>query len=177
MCPPLPAKLYSTTTLMPGTARQVVGSRETALETVLVLRQVVTKARFQNINQLVEIIRSVGQKLIEAQPKGAPQTSCLCSSRRILNDRRAYSWEYCPQVAPSRSRGVQQCVQGRGDDIREHILHRELCAAGSAAPTGRGAKGRIDARAERGRRGRSRLVCPHAEARRDGGDPGYPRRT
>lgn len=49
--------------------RQVVGSRETALETVLVLRQVVTKARFQNINQLVEIIRSVGQKLIEAQPK------------------------------------------------------------------------------------------------------------
>ncbi|KAI0306412.1 nagb/rpia/CoA transferase-like protein [Multifurca ochricompacta] len=49
--------------------RQVVGSRETALETALVLRQVVSKARFQNINQLVEIIRSVGQKLIEAQPK------------------------------------------------------------------------------------------------------------
>lgn len=68
--------LYSTTILMPATARQVVGSRETALETVLVLRQVVTKARFQNIHQLVEIIRSVGQKLIEAQPKGAP-TSLL----------------------------------------------------------------------------------------------------
>ncbi|KAI0256868.1 nagb/rpia/CoA transferase-like protein [Lactifluus subvellereus] len=49
--------------------RQVVGSRETALETALVLRQVVSKARFQNISQLVEIVRSVGQKLIEAQPK------------------------------------------------------------------------------------------------------------
>lgn len=53
------------------TARQVVGSRETALETALVLRQVVSKARFQNINQLVEIIRCIGQKLIEAQPKGS----------------------------------------------------------------------------------------------------------
>jgi hypothetical protein len=163
---------------MPATARQVVGSRETALETVLVLRQVVTKARFQNINQLVEIIRSVGQKLIEAQPKGAPpQTSCLCSGRRVLNDRRAYSWEYCPQITSSHSGGVQQCVQGRSDDIHEYVLHCELCAARPAAPTSRGAKGRIDARAERGRQGRSRLVCAHSEARRDGGDPGYPRRT
>ena len=81
----LDCNLYRTTILMLATARQVVGSRETALETVLVLRQVVTKARFQNINQLVEIIRSVGQKLIEAQPKGAPlQTSFLCRGRRIL---------------------------------------------------------------------------------------------
>ncbi|KAG1832254.1 hypothetical protein EV424DRAFT_1640965 [Suillus variegatus] len=52
--------------------RQVVGSRETALETVLVLRQVISKARFSNIDQLVEIIRSVGRKLVEAQPKGSP---------------------------------------------------------------------------------------------------------
>lgn len=49
---------------------QVVGSQETALETVLVLRQVVSKARFSNIDQLVDIIRSVGRKLVEAQPKG-----------------------------------------------------------------------------------------------------------
>lgn len=49
---------------------QVVGSRETALETILVLRQVVSKARFSNIDQLVEIIRSVGRKLVDAQPKG-----------------------------------------------------------------------------------------------------------
>jgi len=49
--------------------RQVVGSRRAALETLLVLRQVVSKARFTNIDQLVEIIRSVGRRLVEAQPK------------------------------------------------------------------------------------------------------------
>lgn len=49
--------------------RQVVGSQQTALETVLVLRQVVSKARFSNIDQLVDAIRSVGRKLVEAQPK------------------------------------------------------------------------------------------------------------
>ncbi|KAK1217400.1 GCD complex subunit gcd7 [Marasmius sp. AFHP31] len=49
--------------------RQIVGSRATALETLLVLRQVVSKARFSNIEQLVEIIRSVGRRLVEAQPK------------------------------------------------------------------------------------------------------------
>ncbi|KIL69951.1 hypothetical protein M378DRAFT_190304 [Amanita muscaria Koide BX008] len=49
--------------------RQVVGSRDAALETVLVLRQVVTKAKFSNINQLISIIRTVGHRLVEAQPK------------------------------------------------------------------------------------------------------------
>ncbi|KIK08779.1 hypothetical protein K443DRAFT_84440 [Laccaria amethystina LaAM-08-1] len=49
--------------------RSIVGSRATALETLLVLRQVISKARFSNINQLVEIIRSVGRRLVEAQPK------------------------------------------------------------------------------------------------------------
>ncbi|KDQ60904.1 hypothetical protein JAAARDRAFT_67332 [Jaapia argillacea MUCL 33604] len=49
--------------------RQVVGSRNAAIETTLVLRQVVSKARFSNIDQLVDIIRSVGRRLVEAQPK------------------------------------------------------------------------------------------------------------
>ncbi|TCD66190.1 GCD complex subunit gcd7 [Steccherinum ochraceum] len=49
--------------------RQVVGSRDAALETVLVLRQVVSRAKFSNIDQLVAIIRSVGKRLVEAQPK------------------------------------------------------------------------------------------------------------
>ncbi|KAL0946753.1 hypothetical protein HGRIS_012930 [Hohenbuehelia grisea] len=49
--------------------RQVVGSRAAALETLLVLRQVVSKARFSNIDQLVDIIRGAGRKLVEAQPK------------------------------------------------------------------------------------------------------------
>ena len=50
--------------------RQIVGSRKAALETLLVLRQVVSKARFSNIEQLVEIIRSAGKRLVDAQPKG-----------------------------------------------------------------------------------------------------------
>ncbi|KAJ3762694.1 hypothetical protein FB446DRAFT_646428 [Lentinula raphanica] len=49
--------------------RQLVGSRAAALETLLVLRQVVSKARFSNIDQLVNIIRAVGRRLVEAQPK------------------------------------------------------------------------------------------------------------
>ncbi|KAI0797565.1 eukaryotic translation initiation factor 2B beta subunit [Abortiporus biennis] len=49
--------------------RQVVGSREAALETVLVLRQLVSKARFSNIEQLISLIRAVGRRLVEAQPK------------------------------------------------------------------------------------------------------------
>jgi len=76
------------------TTRQVVGSRKTALETALVLRQVVSKARFQNITQLVEIIRSVGRKLIEAQPKGATSThpctakstNCACYTEHTVGN-------------------------------------------------------------------------------------------
>jgi len=49
--------------------RQIVGSRATALETLLVLRQVISKARFSNFEQLVEIIRDVGRRLVDAQPK------------------------------------------------------------------------------------------------------------
>jgi translation initiation factor eIF-2B subunit beta len=50
--------------------RQIVGSRATALETLLVLRQVISKARFSNFEQLVGIIRDVGRRLVDAQPKG-----------------------------------------------------------------------------------------------------------
>ncbi|KAJ7074298.1 hypothetical protein C8F01DRAFT_1099994 [Mycena amicta] len=49
--------------------RQLVGSRATALETLLVLRQVISKSRFSNMEQLVTIIRGVGRRLVEAQPK------------------------------------------------------------------------------------------------------------
>jgi len=49
--------------------RQIVGSRIAALETLLVLRQVVSRARFSNFEQLVTIIRGVGRRLVEAQPK------------------------------------------------------------------------------------------------------------
>lgn len=40
------------------------------METLLVLRQVITKARFSNLEQLVGIIREAGRRLVDAQPKG-----------------------------------------------------------------------------------------------------------
>ena len=60
--------------------RQIVGSRRAALETLLVLRQVVSKARFSNIEQLVEIIHSAGRRLVDAQPKGG---SLIIASRSL----------------------------------------------------------------------------------------------
>jgi len=58
--------------------RQIVGSRRAAIETLLVLRQVVSKARFSNIEQLVEVIHSAGRRLVEAQPKGKSLVIALC---------------------------------------------------------------------------------------------------
>lgn len=65
--------------------RQIVGSRRAALETLFVLRQVVSKARFSNIEQLVEIIHSAGRRLVEAQPKGKSFTVPLSDRHNIAS--------------------------------------------------------------------------------------------
>ncbi|KAF8334232.1 uncharacterized protein EI90DRAFT_2915836 [Cantharellus anzutake] len=49
--------------------RQLVGSREAALQTVHLLRKVVAAARFDTIDQLLETVRLVGKRLAEAQPR------------------------------------------------------------------------------------------------------------
>ncbi|KAJ1309593.1 hypothetical protein OPQ81_006366 [Rhizoctonia solani] len=49
--------------------RQVTGAHDTAVETVLLLRQVVSTARFSSIDQLLAMIRGVGTRLVAAQPK------------------------------------------------------------------------------------------------------------
>ncbi|CAE6478736.1 unnamed protein product, partial [Rhizoctonia solani] len=49
--------------------RQITGAHDTAVETVLLLRQVVSTARFSSIDQLLDMIRSVGTRLVAAQPK------------------------------------------------------------------------------------------------------------
>ncbi|KAF9246425.1 hypothetical protein BU15DRAFT_85189 [Melanogaster broomeanus] len=82
--------------------RQVVGSRETAIETVIVLRQVVSKARFSNIDQLVEVIRSVGRKLVEAQPKEYTVGNTV---RKVLHHiREEYHTASRGTIAPSTSK-------------------------------------------------------------------------
>ncbi|KAG8934596.1 GCD complex subunit gcd7 [Tulasnella sp. 418] len=50
--------------------RQVAGAHQTASETVLVLRSVISSAKFSSLEQLVSIIKSVGRVLVDAQPKG-----------------------------------------------------------------------------------------------------------
>lgn len=65
--------------------RQVVGSRATALETLHVLRQVVSRARFSNMEQLVAIIRQVGRILVDAQPK---EYSVKNTIRKVLHHMR-----------------------------------------------------------------------------------------
>ncbi|KAJ7582979.1 eukaryotic translation initiation factor 2B beta subunit [Mycena floridula] len=78
--------------------RQIVGSRATAIETILVLRQVLSKARFSNIEQLVDIIRGVGRKLSEAQPK---ENSVGNTVRKVLHHLRE---EYSSSQSPSAAR-------------------------------------------------------------------------
>lgn len=50
--------------------RQLIGSREVALEVVRLLREVVTGARFTSIEQLLQHLRQIGDKLQRAGPKG-----------------------------------------------------------------------------------------------------------
>ena len=40
------------------------------METLRVLQQVITKAKFSNFEQLVTIVREAGRRLVDAQPKG-----------------------------------------------------------------------------------------------------------
>jgi len=54
--------------------RQIKGGRETALKTLLVLQRVVGEARYTQIEELLEIVKSVGSRLVEAQPKGTVHT-------------------------------------------------------------------------------------------------------
>ncbi|KAG8835362.1 GCD complex subunit gcd7 [Serendipita sp. 399] len=50
--------------------RQLVGARESALETTLLMKYIVTHAKFNTIHDLIAIIKAAGRRLVEAQPKG-----------------------------------------------------------------------------------------------------------
>lgn len=56
-------------------SRQLIGSRQVALEVVRLLRDVVAGAKFSSFQQLVDHLEEVGRLLQEAGPKGAR----LCS--------------------------------------------------------------------------------------------------
>ncbi|KZV90682.1 nagb/rpia/CoA transferase-like protein, partial [Exidia glandulosa HHB12029] len=49
--------------------RQVLGAQQAAIETFHVLRQVVARARFSDIQELLDLVKAAGRRLIAAQPK------------------------------------------------------------------------------------------------------------
>lgn len=50
--------------------RQVVGSRNIALATAQLCHTVVRSAKFTTIDELLALVKAVGRKLVEANPKG-----------------------------------------------------------------------------------------------------------
>jgi translation initiation factor 2B subunit (eIF-2B alpha/beta/delta family) len=99
--------------------RQIVGSRATALETLLVLRQVISKSRFSNMEQLVTIIRSVGRRLVEAQPKGSDVSTRTIRRRLIREWNRALCWKYCAQSIAPYTGGIPHSYERNGSDVVE----------------------------------------------------------
>ena len=49
---------------------QIVGSRNVALATAALVQAIVRTAKFSTIDQLVTLLKAVGNKLVEANPKG-----------------------------------------------------------------------------------------------------------
>ncbi|KAH8813508.1 eukaryotic translation initiation factor 2B beta subunit [Flagelloscypha sp. PMI_526] len=65
----LPANKAVETLALKLRRRQIVGAHACALQTLLVLRQVVSRAKFSQIEEIIELVRAVGRRLSEANPK------------------------------------------------------------------------------------------------------------
>ena len=50
--------------------RQLAGAQESAIETTLLIKYIVSHARFATIHELIAVIKAAGRRLVEAQPKG-----------------------------------------------------------------------------------------------------------
>lgn len=75
---------------------QLVGAHATAMETVLLLRQIVSTARFSSIEQLIDTVKGVGRKLIAAQPKGwSPISPAVPLVPITYEYHRTQRWKYC----------------------------------------------------------------------------------
>ncbi|TIB00646.1 hypothetical protein E3P96_02600 [Wallemia ichthyophaga] len=61
--------------------RKIVGSNQTALETALLLRLVVSNAKFSSIEELLAIVEAVGQSLLDSQPK---ELAIINVTRKVL---------------------------------------------------------------------------------------------
>jgi hypothetical protein len=88
------------------TNRDLIGSRQTALETAQLLYRFVGVAKFSSIEALVEQIKTVGRRLVAANPKGGGGFVRL---GRLVNARQADCETKTPHVlgsyVPRRARG------------------------------------------------------------------------
>ncbi|KAF9514451.1 hypothetical protein BS47DRAFT_1316788 [Hydnum rufescens UP504] len=80
--------------------RQIFGSHETALETVLLLRQVVAAAKFNTIDQLLDMVRRVGRRLVEAQPREQSVGNIVRKVLKLIRD------EYAAVAGPISQSGT-----------------------------------------------------------------------
>lgn len=51
-------------------SRKVQGPFAVAVETALVMRQVISQTRWSTVDQLIDTVRAVGSTLVKAQPTG-----------------------------------------------------------------------------------------------------------
>ncbi|CAB4394285.1 IF-2B-domain-containing protein [Rhizophagus irregularis] len=66
--------------------RQVVGSWSVSLETALLLRQVVSVARWNQVNVLINLVKDVGGKLVMAQPRELAVGNIVRRVLRLIRD-------------------------------------------------------------------------------------------
>jgi hypothetical protein len=102
----LPLYSLAPTTKKKQTNRDLIGSRQTALETAQLLYRFVGVAKFSSIEALVEQIKTVGRRLVAANPKGGGGFVRL---GRLVNARQADCETKTPHVlgsyVPRRARG------------------------------------------------------------------------
>ena len=103
---------------------------QAALKTALILRQVVSKARFLNIQQLVAVVREARRRPIDAWPQGAylpqhldprrqPSSPCMYpwnAGEVLLIDYRTHGRKHCPRRPPQHLRRI-------GHRTRKHLCY------------------------------------------------------
>lgn len=116
-------------------SRQVCGSRQAALETLFVLQKVVSEAHFSHIDELLDLVKSIGARLVRAQPKGAKTTPSFNGAlgTEQLNSYRAFGGEHSPQGFASYSRRVQySCSELKNESPAANwVLDLQLLAHGA----------------------------------------------
>ncbi|PVF98854.1 nagb/rpia/CoA transferase-like protein [Serendipita vermifera] len=102
--------------------RQLAGAQESALETTLLMKYIVTNAKFATIDGLIATIKAAGRRLVEAQPKEHTVGNVIRRILRLIRE----EWS----AATSRPPG-----DGDDDEIDEDDEEEPTSAASFSAPS------------------------------------------